>query len=75
MARPHQFNSVVLPEPGAPETTIDSRADTTARRNRAASTPSMPCSTNSSSEENATPVNFRMFTIRCPPQAGSRCTM
>ncbi|MBK9298844.1 MAG: hypothetical protein IPN02_18845 [Candidatus Microthrix sp.] len=64
-----QFNSVVLPEPlGCAGDDYREPGGHDRWRNRAAATPSMPCLTSWSSEENATPVNFRMFTIRRPPR-------
>ena len=68
-------NKVVLPDPGDPAKTMLRRARTAARRKDAAAVESEPRSTNSSSRVIATPVNFRMFTIRWPPRLRSPWTM
>jgi hypothetical protein len=52
-------SSVVLPAPGWPANTIESRARTHARRNVATHAVSMPRSTSSSSDANGTPVKYR----------------
>ena len=68
-------SSVVFPDPGAPATTMVWSPRTHAARKPAAAADNMSRSTSWSRWWNATPVNFRMLTITCPPRLMSPCTM